>query len=69
MITYPGETGEMKAYLSRPLEEKKYPAVIVIHENRGLQPHIKDVTRRMAKEGFLTLAPDALISPGRHSGE
>jgi carboxymethylenebutenolidase len=64
MITYPGGTGEIKAYLSRPLEEKKYPAVIVIHENRGLQPHIQDVTRRMAREGFLTLAPDALSPLG-----
>jgi carboxymethylenebutenolidase len=64
MITYPGENGDVKAYLSRPKEEKKYPAVIVIHENRGLQPHIKDVTRRMAKEGFLALAPDALSPLG-----
>ena len=64
MITFPGETGDMKAYLSRPLEERKYPAVIVIHENRGLQPHIQDVTRRMAKEGFLSIAPDALSPLG-----
>jgi carboxymethylenebutenolidase len=64
MITYPGETGDIKAYLSRPKEEKKYPAVIVIHENRGLQPHIQDVARRMAKEGFLTIAPDALSPMG-----
>jgi carboxymethylenebutenolidase len=64
MISYPGETGDVKAYLSRPKDEKKYPAVIVIHENRGLQPHIKDVTRRMAKEGFLALAPDALSPLG-----
>jgi carboxymethylenebutenolidase len=64
MITYPGESGDVSAYLSRPKEEKKYPAVIVIHENRGLQPHIQDVTRRMAKEGFLALAPDALSPLG-----
>ncbi len=64
MITYPGETGEVKAYLSRPNDEKKHPAVIVIHENRGLQPHIQDVTRRMAKEGFLALAPDGLSPLG-----
>jgi carboxymethylenebutenolidase len=63
-ITYPGETGEIKAFLARPEKKKKYPAVIVIHENRGLQPHIKDVTRRMAKEGFLTVAPDALSPLG-----
>ncbi len=63
-ITYPAATGEMKAYLARPKENKKYPAVIVIHENRGLVPHIRDVTRRMAKEGFLALAPDALSPVG-----
>ncbi|MCX6329239.1 MAG: dienelactone hydrolase family protein, partial [Bacteroidia bacterium] len=56
-IKYPAETGEMRAYLSRPKKGKKFPAVIVIHENRGLVPHIQDVTRRMAKEGFLALAP------------
>lgn len=60
MIKYKGETGDVIAYMARPKEEKKRPAVIVIHENRGLQPHIKDVTRRMALEGFLALAPDAL---------
>jgi carboxymethylenebutenolidase len=59
-IKYQGETGEMKGYLARPKAAKKYPAVLVIHENRGLQPHIMDVNRRMAKEGFLSLAPDGL---------
>jgi carboxymethylenebutenolidase len=63
-IKYPAETGEMKAYLARPAAVKKYPAVIIIHENRGLQPHIMDVTRRMAKEGFLSLAPDGLSTLG-----
>jgi carboxymethylenebutenolidase len=63
-IKYQGETGDMKAYLARPLAGKKYPAVIVIHENRGLQPHIMDVTRRMAREGFLSIAPDALSPQG-----
>jgi carboxymethylenebutenolidase len=63
-IKYAGETGDMKAYLARPKANKKYPAVIVIHENRGLQPHIMDVTRRMAREGFLSLAPDALTPVG-----
>ncbi len=63
-IKYPAETGEMRAYLSRPKKGKKFPAVIVIHENRGLVPHIQDVTRRMAKEGFLVLAPDALSPVG-----
>jgi carboxymethylenebutenolidase len=63
-IKYQGETGEVKAYLARPKASKKYPAVIVIHENRGLQPHIMDVNRRMAKEGFLSLAPDGLSPLG-----
>ncbi len=59
-ISYSGEGAEMKAYVARPKEEKKYPVVMVIHENRGLNPHIEDVTRRMALEGFLAIAPDAL---------
>jgi carboxymethylenebutenolidase len=63
-IKYPAETGEMRAFLARPKKGKKFPAVIVIHENRGLVPHIQDVTRRMAKEGFLTIAPDALSPLG-----
>jgi len=63
-ITYPGETGEIKAFLARPKKKKKYPAVIVIHENKGLQPHIKDVNRRMAAEGFLSMAPDGLSPLG-----
>jgi carboxymethylenebutenolidase len=63
-IKYPGVTGDMRAYLARPKAGKKSPAVIVIHENRGLVPHIQDVTRRMAKEGFLSLAPDALSPLG-----
>jgi carboxymethylenebutenolidase len=63
-IKYPGVTGDMKAFLARPKSGKKFPAVIVIHENRGLVPHIQDVTRRMAKEGFLALAPDALSPVG-----
>ena len=63
-IRYPAPSGEMRAYLARQKEEKKRPAVIVIHENRGLTPHIQDVARRMALEGFLTLAPDALSPLG-----
>lgn len=64
MITYPIATGSMMAYMARPKGSKKLPAVIVIHENMGLQPHIKDVTRRMALEGFVALAPDALSPLG-----
>jgi len=60
--TYAGPTGDIKAYMARPKGAAKLPAVIVIHENRGLNPHIEDVTRRIALEGFLVLAPD-LLSP------
>jgi carboxymethylenebutenolidase len=63
-ITYPGETGEVKGFLAWPKIGKKFPAVLIIHENRGLQPHIQDVTRRMANEGFLALAPDGLSPLG-----
>lgn len=63
-IKYPGETGEMRAYLAHPKAGSKFPAVVVIHENRGLVPHIQDVTRRFAKEGFLAMAPDALTPVG-----
>ena len=63
-IKYQGETGEVKGFLAWPKVGKKFPAILIIHENRGLQPHIQDVTRRMAKEGFLALAPDALSPLG-----
>ena len=63
-ISYVGASGLVKAYLARPKGEKKLPAVIIIHENRGLQPHIKDVARRMALEGYVALAPDALSPLG-----
>jgi len=59
MITYPGGSGDVMAFMARPSGDRKLPAVIVIHENRGLVRHIKDVTKRMAVEGFLALAPDA----------
>jgi carboxymethylenebutenolidase len=59
-ILYDGVTVPMIAYQARPVGKNKYPAVIVIHENRGLQPHIKDVARRIALQGFVALAPDAL---------
>jgi carboxymethylenebutenolidase len=63
-ITYPGSNGEMKAYIARPLKEGKYAAVMVIHENRGLNPHIEDVARRAARAGYLAIAPDALSTLG-----
>jgi len=63
-ITYPGINGDMQAYTARPKEEKKYAAVVVIHENRGLNAHIEDVTRRAATAGYLAIAPNALSSLG-----
>ena len=63
-ITYPGDNCVMQAYVARPKKEGKYPTVIVIHENRGLNAHIEDVTRRMAKAGFLAIAPNALAALG-----
>lgn len=63
-IQYPGETGGVRAYSARPEGEAKRPGVIVIHENRGLNPHTEDVARRVALEGFLAVAPDALSPVG-----
>jgi carboxymethylenebutenolidase len=63
-VRYPGETGDVIAYSARPKGEDKLPGIIVIHENRGLQPHIEDVNRRVALEGFLAIAPDALSPLG-----
>jgi carboxymethylenebutenolidase len=63
-ITYPGVSGDMKAYVARPNKEKKYGVVVVIHENRGLNPHIEDVARRAAMAGYLAIAPDALSPLG-----
>ncbi|HMU46769.1 MAG TPA: dienelactone hydrolase family protein [Chitinophagaceae bacterium] len=63
-INYPGVNGEMQAYVARPMEEKKYATVVVIHENRGLNAHIEDVTRRVAKAGYLAIAPNALAPLG-----
>jgi carboxymethylenebutenolidase len=63
-IKYPTESGEMKAFQARPKDSGKLPGVIVIHENRGLNAHIEDITRRMALEGFVAVAPDALTQFG-----
>jgi carboxymethylenebutenolidase len=63
-IKYPGVNGEMQAYVARPKAEKKYAAVVVIHENRGLNAHIEDVTRRAAQAGYLAVAPNALAPLG-----
>ena len=63
-ITYPAGDVTMKAYLAKPKKEGKYGAVIIIHENRGLNDHIRDVARRAAKAGYIAIAPDALSAAG-----
>lgn len=70
MISYPSPrgAGEMKGLLARPAEAGKFPAVLVVHENRGLNPYIEDVTRRLAVAGFLAFAPDALTPLGGYPG-
>jgi len=70
-ITYPSPNGhgEVRGYLVRPsAAEGELPAVLVVHENRGLNPYIEDVARRLAKAGFMALAPDGLSSVGGYPG-
>jgi carboxymethylenebutenolidase len=64
-VTFAGASGSVSAYLARPATAPgPLPAVVVIHENRGLNPHIKDITRRLAVDGFLTLGVDFLSPKG-----
>ena len=63
-ISYPSVEGDIRGYLARPAGDAKVPAVVVIHEIWGLNPHIEDVTRRLGVEGFLAMAPDALSPLG-----
>lgn len=65
----PKGAGKMRGLLTRPLDNaKKLPGVIVVHENRGLNPHIEDVARRAGLEGFIAFAPDALFPLGGYPG-
>ncbi|PQO30143.1 dienelactone hydrolase family protein [Blastopirellula marina] len=70
MITYESKDGggKIKGLLAKPAKGDKFPAVLVIHENRGLNPYIEDVARRLAVAGFLALAPDALTPLGGYPG-
>lgn len=63
-----GTSGKMRGYLVQPRGDGPFPAVIVIHENRGLNPYIEDVARRVAVAGFLALAPDGLSPVGGYPG-
>ena len=70
-IQYPSPKGhgQVRGYLVRPAKvEGKMPAVVVVHENRGLNPYVEDVARRLAKAGYLALAPDGLSSVGGYPG-
>jgi carboxymethylenebutenolidase len=70
-VTYPspgGNSGQMRGYLVQPTGTGPFSAVLVIHENRGLNPYIEDVARRAAVEGFLALAPDGLYPAGGYPG-
>ncbi len=70
-VTYPspgGSSGQMRGYLVQPSGNGPFPTVLVIHENRGLNPYIEDVARRVAVEGFLALAPDGLFPVGGYPG-
>ncbi len=63
-----GNSGSMRGYLVRPTVDGPFPAVLVIHENRGLNPYVQDVARRVAAAGFLALAPDGLSPVGGYPG-
>jgi carboxymethylenebutenolidase len=66
----PKGNGKMRGYLARPMKTKgKLPAVLVIHENRGLNPHIEDIARRLALDDFVAFAPDALFPLGGYPGD
>lgn len=63
-----GSSGKMRGYLVKPGGKGPFPVILVIHENRGLNPYIEDVSRRFAVEGFLSLAPDGLAPIGGYPG-
>ena len=72
-VSYPSPTGtgSVKGYLARPASAgtNKLPAILVVHENRGLNPHIEDIARRLALDGFMAFAPDALTVAGGYPGD
>ena len=70
-VTYPspgGTSGTMRGYLVQPTGTGPFPSVLVVHENRGLNPYIEDTARRLAADGFLALAPDGLFPVGGYPG-
>jgi carboxymethylenebutenolidase len=69
VVQSPAGNGSIKGYLARPAKGKKFPVVLVIHENRGLNPYIEDVARRLALANFIAFAPDGLTSVGGYPGD
>src|SRR5918992_805229 len=68
VVQSPSGNGTIKGYLARPAKGGKLPVVLVIHENRGLNPYIEDVARRLAVANFIAFAPDGLTSVGGYPG-
>src|SRR5918911_871741 len=68
VVQSPAGNGSIKGYLARPAKKGKLPVVLVIHENRGLNPYIEDVARRLALANFIAFAPDGLTSVGGYPG-
>jgi carboxymethylenebutenolidase len=68
VVQSPAGNGSVKGYLARPAQGKKLPVVLVIHENRGLNPYVEDVARRLALAKFIAFAPDGLTSVGGYPG-
>ena len=68
VVQSPAGNGSIKGYLARPAKGKKFPVVLVIHENRGLNPYIEDIARRLALANFIAFAPDGLTSVGGYPG-
>src|SRR5258705_6374704 len=69
VVQSPAGNGSIKGYLARPAKKGKLPVVLVIHENRGLNPYIEDVARRFAVANFIAFAPDGLTSVGGYPGD
>ncbi len=68
-VDSPAGNGSIKGYLAKPAKGKRFRTILVIHENRGLNPYIEDVARRFAKAGYMAFAPDGLTSVGGYPGD
>ncbi|MGZ5279857.1 MAG: dienelactone hydrolase family protein, partial [Pseudobdellovibrionaceae bacterium] len=68
-VQSPKGNGNIRGHLAMPAKSGRYPVVLVVHENRGLNPYIEDVARRLATEGFIAFAPDGLTSVGSYPGD